>query len=1028
MTRQILLSIVISLATCFSVFAQGSVQGTVTDSRTGEPLPGVNVVIAELQRGAPTNVDGEYQIANVPEGTYTLTVTYIGYKRYSSEIQVGSTALTQNISLEQDILGLEEVVVTGVGRGTQTTKLGFSVSKVSERELQEVPASNLGAAIRSKTPGLTIVNASGDPASPASIRLRGSTSLLGDQSPLIIVDGIITDGNLQDINMQDVESIEIIKGAAAASIYGSLAGNGVIQILTKRASDAIDRPRVTLRSEYGFSEIAKDYPLTDKHPWIDDAELDPSGRFVTSWPNYEVYDTERVFNKDYPVTYNNVDNIFTGQPYNSNYIQIGSSAGDFTYMASYENHNQGGVVEGLDGYERNSLRFNADYTQTDNFRVSFSGSYVNAEYPFFPEQGQGANYFYSALSAVPFIDLTEKNEDGTFTNNPTGYSIDGSNWQNPLYVAQNRERKVDRDRYILGITAGYDLTDWLTVNARQSLDTRYELATDHTPVGYQTPTPSTAFNNGYELRQNIDQSTAVTELWLESVNSAGDFNFSSIVKYLYEDRNYIRNTISGFNYSVPDIRNIGAVDPNTYSASSFQSTERAENIIFNTDVDYQDKIIIGAMLRRDGSSSFGSDERYQWYYRGSLAYRITQDFDINNVQEMKVRASYGVSGQRPPFQAQYETYSASATTVTPVVLGNSEIKPSVVAETEVGLDISFLNRYNFTVNYALTNVTNDYWNVPLTGVSAYSSQWQNIGEIENKTLEMALNGQLISTRDMTLDFNLSFDRNRQKVTDLGALPPFTRQPGGAAIALFRFEEGVPYGAMYGNKLLTSIDQLTVGDDGFVTNVAGGYTPEDFEVNSKGHVVLSENAGTLDERPMYLVDENGDKEVVNIGNTEPDFKMGLSTSFNWKGLGLFMTWDWVQGGDVYNYTRQLLYNRLVHEDLETFTNEGFDPEYLLAADGLYNGAQASSHFVEDASFLKLRELSVSYTINKRQLGYFGNYLQDVRFSLIGRNLLTFTSYTGFDPEVALRTNATNFRLDEYAYPNFRTFSASIQVRI
>jgi hypothetical protein len=179
--------------------------------------------------------------------------------------------------------------------------------------------------------------------------------------------------------------------------------------------------------------------------------------------------------------------------------------------------------------------------------------------------------------------------------------------------------------------------------------------------------------------------------------------------------------------------------------------------------------------------------------------------------------------------------------------------------------------------------------------------------------------------------------------------------------------------------------------------------------------------------MYLVDENGDPQVVNIGSTQPDFQLGISGNYNYKNIGLFMVWDWAQGGEVYNYTRQLLYNRNTHQDLEDLTQDGYDPQYLLAIDGLYNGSEAVSHFVEDASFLKLREVSLSYTLTNQTLGVVGDYLRDIKVSVVGRNLLTFTEYTGYDPEVALRTNSTNFRLDEFAYPNFRTYSASVQVR-
>lgn len=1024
MFKRFLTVITMLLFTFQLAYSQGSISGTVTDSRTGEPLPGVSVVLSELSRGAATDLDGEYRIAEIPSGTYALTISYIGYTRYTQEVQIGNSEVVQDVSLEQDILGLEEVVVTGVGSGTQTTKLGFSVSKISGSNLEEVPATNLGSALQAKVPGVTIVKASGDPSAAASIRLRGSTSINGDQSPLIIIDGVITDGSLSDINMQDVESIEIVKGAAGSSLYGSLAGNGVIQIITKRASQSIDRPQVTVRSEYGFSEIARKFPTTTKHPWVNDAVLTDDGRFVDEWLGFGTYDADRVFDNDYPVTYDNTEAIYTGQPYNTNYVNIANSSGSFNYFASFEDMAQSGVVKNLDEYQRQSFRLNADYLYDEKFKLAFSGSYVNTEYPDINEQGQGSNFFYSALSAPPAIDFTERNADGTFTNDPTGYSL-GSNEQNPLYVAQNFQDDINRERYIVGLNLTYEVNEWLSLNARQSVDKRYQLNTTSTPVGYQTPTPSQTFNNGYEGRTTIDQTTAITELWAASNFQVDDFNINLIGKYLYEDREYEAYGFSGYNYSVSGIQSFGALDASTFSIGNTFEEIRVENLILDGTFDYQDKLILGGMIRNDGSSAFGEDERYNIYYRGSLAYRISEDFEINNIDELKVRASYGTSGNRPPFEAQYETYTAGSTVLLPNILGNTEIKPSQVAELELGVDVAFLGKYNFVANYALSNVTNDYLLAPLTGTSPFSAQYQNVGEIENKTFELGLSGNVINTRDIQAGFNLSFSTTEQTVTDLGGLAPFTRSAGGA-IDLFRFEEGVPYGAMYGNKFISSVGDLTVVD-GTVVNIPGGYTPSDFEVNSLGHVVLSENRGTEFERPMYQVDENGDPEVVNIGSTQPDFQLGISGNYNYKNIGLFMVWDWAQGGEVYNYTRQLLYNRNTHQDLEDLTQDGYDPQYLVAIDGLYNGSEAVSHFVEDASFLKLRELSLSYTLTNQKLGAIGDYLRDVKVSVVGRNLLTFTEYTGYDPEVALRTNSTNFRLDEFAYPNFRTYSASVQVR-
>jgi len=506
-----------------------------------------------------------------------------------------------------------------------------------------------------------------------------------------------------------------------------------------------------------------------------------------------------------------------------------------------------------------------------------------------------------------------------------------------------------------------------------------------------------------------------------------DLNVRVIGKYLYEDRTFDRYTFSGSEYSVAGINSFSALDQTTFSITNFSALERAENYILDTEFDYQDKLILGAMVRRDGSSLFGEDERYQIYYRGSLAYRLSEDFEINNVQEFKIRASYGISGQRPPFVGQYETYDVTSTALLPGTQGNNELKPSVVAETEVGLDIAFLDRFSFTTSYALTTTTNDYIIVPLPAYSPFPNQYQNVGEIEGTSFEIGLNSSLVNTRDLQAGLNLTFSTISQEVTDLGSVPPFTRAAGGA-LDLFRFEEGVSYGAMYGNSLISSVSELTVDENGFVLNDGSGtLTTADFSVNDLGHVIVTANDGTAAERPMYLVDDEGVEEIVQIGDTNPDFNIGLSGNLNYKNFGLFMVWDWSQGGEVYNYTKQLLIFNYRHEVLEDLTRAGYDLNYLTASDGLYNASDALSYYVEDASYIKLRELALSYTIGNETLGSLGDVIRDVKLSVVGRNLLTITDYTGYDPEVALRTNSTNFRLDEYSYPNFRTFTGSIQIR-
>lgn len=1033
--KLLMINFFIILCIPVSLLAQVTVSGRITDATTGEELPGANVYLLDIQKGTSADLNGNYSIANVPNGTFNLVVSYVGYKQYKSTLTVGSVDLSQDFQLQPDYFGLEELVVTGVGSATQTTKLGFSVSRVGGKELEEVPAVDAGNALRAKVAGVTIVQPSGDPSSAPEIRLRGSTTINGSQQPLIILDGVITSGSLRDINMQDVESMEVIKGAAASSMYGSLAGNGVIQIITKRNAKTINKTQVTVRQEYGVSEIFRDYPLADKHPWINTGAgapvLSADNKYVTSWPGFDSFDPDGKWDNDFPVYYNNVDQIFTGNPFNSTYLAIANSGEFFNYAASYEGLVQEGVLDPLPSYNRNNVRLNADFTPNKKFKASFSGSYTTVDAPFVPEQGQGSNFFYAALTAEPFVDMLEKHTTGTnagdFKTAPTGYAIGSANWQNPLYVAQARQLSETRDRVIAGVSFTYALTDWVSVGARQSLDKSFQNYEQFYPRGYQTPVPSASLNNGFEYKDQEVFSTAITEAWADFAKEFGDFKTKMTLKYLYEDRQYDYFFAQASDYPLSGLRNLGILDPETRGIGSSATVERAVNYFANIELDYQDKVIASALIRRDGSSSFGPNERWQTFYRASLAYRITEDLKIDNVQEWKIRASYGTSGQRPPFVAQYETWSVSASGTSKGNLGNLDLKSSTVSEVEVGTNVTFLDRFNAEFNYALTTVKDDYLLVPLAPGSGYTGQWLNVGEIESSSIEFALSGQLYNSKDFSWNFNVAIDKIEQEVTDLGAAPAFTRAAGGA-VNLFRFEAGVPYGTMYGNRLAKSLNDLTVVN-GVVVNTAGGLTLSDFEVNNQGYVIRAGTAGTSTELPLYVVNEFGEKRVEAIGNTNPDFKVGFSNSMSYKNFNLYVLLDWVSGGDVYNYTKQLLYFNYRHKEQMDLVNSGKHPNYINASSPFYNGGQATDYFVEDASFVKLREVALSYTIGKSFLSNIGlgNYVDEVKLSVTGRNLFTWTDYTGWDPEVALRTNATNFRLDEYAYPNFRTYTGAIQVR-
>lgn len=300
---------------------------------------------------------------------------------------------------------------------------------------------------------------------------------------------------------------------------------------------------------------------------------------------------------------------------------------------------------------------------------------------------------------------------------------------------------------------------------------------------------------------------------------------------------------------------------------------------------------------------FGSETREKNYGRVSLAYILTEDINVNNIDYFKLRASYGTSGNRPPvWDAQYETFNVTAASISPGILGNNKLKPSTVSELEIGSDIHFINnRMKLELTYSLQNVEDDHILVPLSAVAGFTHQWKNIGNIKATALEIGLAADIIENNKFKWEANLLWDKITQEITDLGSVPPYTRQVANTAVNIFRVEENKPYGTLYGNVLAKSLDDLTV-EDGIVLNDGGGNALADYTINDNGHVVLKSAIGSEDEQALIIIDPETNTQLVKeIGDTNPDFNVGISNRFWFNNFSLYTLIDWQQGGDIYNFS-------------------------------------------------------------------------------------------------------------------------------
>jgi TonB-linked SusC/RagA family outer membrane protein len=1004
MKKLSLLIVLFVFVSGFTLLAQTKViTGTITSAVAGEgPIPGVTIQVKGTSIGTITDADGKYRI-DVPSNATTLVFSFVGMK--NQEVLIAGKTVIDGI-LESDIFGLDEVVVTGVPTGTPTKKLGFAMSKVQGDILEAVPAVDASNALRGKVAGVSIVQSQGD--GSAEVSIRGAKSIYGNISPLIIVDGILTTQGLGDINTDDIERIEVVKGAAASSLYGSLAAGGVVQIITKRGKERLGL-HMELRSEYGVSDIEKKYPAAMEHPF----KVNANGSFDMSSGDRQL-DTQWHTFAPYYKLYDNVDLILSNQAYKNTNFSLSNSGKEYSLYTSAQYQSKGGVSNLLDPETQLTVRVNTDFFPTQKFTAKISTSYSQISTSPVSRGDQGT-FFSSALLIEPFIDLTEKDSDGDYMVNPTGFDIQNANIQNPLYQYNKIEYQRVTQRFVGGIDLKYQLTPELSASISQSFDKSWYYSSTFYPVGYKTQTNNPQLNNGNYAISESRSSYEVTSAQMVYNKTFGTVNLGVVGKYLYEHRLDDAFDANGYSLQTVGVYDLGITGATGRGMGSSQQEYITKNFFLSTDLSYKDKIIANALIREDGSSLFGADARWQTFWRGSLAYRITEDIKIPGFNELKARISYGTAGRRPEWKGQYETFSVTSAGIFARNLGNNNLKPAVNKEIEIGIDGTILDKFTFQISYANSTVKNDFVWRTLSSVTGYTQQYQNLGAVKSSSFEVQIGGNILEKEKFNWDVNLSFDRIRSEITDLGGIPDFTND-------LYRVETGQPVGIMYGNAVMTSLSDLQTDDAGYVMNAwnvpysatvtTNNVLKSAFVVNNVGYVVRESLIGTPQEMAIFYMDmKSGAKELRIIGDRNPSFKIGLSNTFTFfKNLQLYVLLDWKQGGDKYNQTRQYMYFNYRHQDQIDFFNKGHDVLFSTSASSLYNANDFCRAFVEDASYLKVREVALSYSINK-----LFDKIDRIKFSLVGRNLLTFTKYNSYDPE----------GYQEYfEYPIFRTYSGSI----
>lgn len=947
------------------------IKGKITDMRTGQSVPGATITLKGTKESVSTNSNGEFSLLTKSNpGSYDLVISSVGYTPRTTSIVLGSQdQISVNQTLDEDLVRINEVIVTGNAVGTSRKTLGNAVSTVNAKDLANSNATSIDQALAGKVAGAQISQNSGNPAGGISVRLRGPSTVVGSGDPLYIVDGVIVNNSsseildlggysqnrLVDINPSDIENIEIIKGAAAAAIYGSRASNGVVQIFTKKGKDG--KPVFNLSTNLKTSSLRKkmeynQYPYAFNNTTVSDL----SQKEVTRY--------------DYQ------DEIFSTGVGTENNLSVSGGNGGTKYFASGNYLKNQGIIKNTD-FARAGMRLRLDQDLASWLKMGAGMNYVFSHSNEVPNGG--LNEAYGALTGFIFsnnyINLEADPVTGKYPSTTPAGVVQRTN---PLEAINNFKFAQRTSRFIGNLNLQAKPIDGLTINYVLGFDNANQIGTGFIPIGNTTP----SYANGFSQRSdkttfllntdlNASYQTKIAD-WLESTTGIG--------ATLQTEKNYYTNMKATQLGILGETVNNGIVVP-----SEFRSDINIFGAFVQQTFGLYDKIYLTGAARYDVSSVFGSNNRSQFYPKVSGSYVLSNEEFWNSskisdvVSNFKLRASYGQSGNLTAIGAfdRYTVYnpfnSAGLPSIVPSdLLGNNDIKPERQEEFEVGADMSFFrDRIGLEFSYYNKNVKDLLMFINLVPSTGYGTQYANIGTMKNTGVELMLRAVPVLKDNFKWNLVAIYSKNKNVVNSIpGGLLTFAGGFGQVAAA-----DGYGLGTFYATY---------------------------FARNADGSILY--NAAGLPQTEKAGRDANGQpigaalRKV--IGDPNPDWTGSLINEFNvganWSFRAQF---DASIGQDVFNFTKRVgdrdLYGGLAGYEAEL---KGEVPKGTSAA--LFS---IMENWIEDGSYVKLREVSASYNwapLNSK--------IKNVKFSLAGRNLLSFDNYRGWDPEVNAAGQSTAVR--------------------
>ncbi len=969
------------------LYAQENIKGIVTDAASGEPLPGVGVMVKNTTNGTATDFNGNFMIA-VTKGD-VLNFSFIGFK--TQEITYTNQTFLKVI-LTEDNTQLDEVIVTSLGIKKEKRALGYAATDLKANELTQVKTTNVLNSLAGKVAGLQVTGASNGVASSARVVIRGENSLnLDSNGPLFILDGVpvnnrifgvgggTTDqadlptdyGNgISELNSDDFESVTILKGAAASALYGSRASNGVVVITTKTAKKDQEGIGVAISSSTMFSSALRLPELQTQYGggWGGAYASDFGTNFGPALDG-SVIPHELALGE--PVTrpfinrYDLNDFFKQGVGLNNTVTLSGANdKGDFLF--SYGNTYNEGIVPNTN-LKGNSFRFNGGYQLTDKLKATIRTNYITRGSDNLTVAGYGnQGVMYTLLWNYINTDLNELKDYWKVENQEQRKLF---SWgDNPWFIVNENINAFDKTRFIGNVNLTYQFNDQWSLLGRIGMDQSNDFRWSRRSIG------ATRNPNGMYREQKIDFSEINADFLLSYTKDFNDFTTKTSVGANRFDQEITEGFLQGNGLSIPGL----------YNAQNINVTPVIRNNVFKkrinsvygfTNIGYKNYLYLDVSVRNDWSTTLPSNNNSYFYPAASVSFIPSSAFTLPEaIDFMKVRFNIAaVGGDTDPYNlvTAYDFGTLGGTLTNPSELLNANLKPERTTSTEVGLEAMFLNRrITFDATYYTSTTEDQILNVGISGANGFGSIVTNAGEIKNSGIELALGVKPIKTDDIDWSINANFTKNKSEVVSLiDNLDTFIMGQGPDGVTL-EARPGGQMGDIYGES--------------YIRNDAG-------DIIYKNGLPLTGNRR-------------------KVGNYNPDWMLGLSTSFSYKGFNLSAQFDIREGGDIYSYTHAIgresgilantlsSRNGIIGNGVVSDGAGGFVPntQEVTAEDWAYAVPRSNAEAnLFDASFVKLRQLSIGYSFNDSVLEKL--QLQGLSFSLVGSNLFLWTDVPNIDPE-------------------------------